>query len=97
MGIGCGAANLNRIVSNRSLNDIAGIFKNSMVGPMRYHLNYGDALNTGLDQINPLAFLGAGGGRQGTGLMSNLTAATGAPGQQSFGRLFNTLPKAFKF
>ena len=85
MGIGCGAANLNRIVSNKSLNDIAGIFKNSMVG------------QAGLDQINPLAFLGAGGGRQSTGLMGNLTAATGAPGQQSFGRLFNTLPKAFKF
>ena len=86
-----------KIASNKSLVDINQIFKNNLVGNGRYHVNRGDSLNLGIDKVNPLAFL-SGGGQQGSGVMSALTAATAEQGQQSYGRLLNNkVPKAFKF
>lgn len=96
MGVGCGGLRLNRIGTNNPLNSIGDIFKNNVVGSGRYHTNPTDLLSSSVDQLNPIGFLTAGGNRGGS-LMSQLTAGTAMPGQQSFGRLFSKIPKTFGF
>lgn len=95
MGVGCGAFNLNKIGCNKALNSIGQIFKDHAIGDSRYHLSPLDALTTGVDKLNPTGFIAAGG--NGDNLMSALTGATARPGQQSFGRMFNRIPKTFGF
>lgn len=96
MGVGCGGFNLNRIISNKPYESIGKIFKDNVIGQGRYHTNPQDLLSMDIASSNPLGFLTAGGERNG-GVMSQISAAMGSSGQQSYGRLFPKLPKGFKF